>query len=77
VAVSVWRVQSVQFRQCNGLNHGELFGRAIAEVMIRVFAIEAMKQLYGAQPTKAVKRRVRFSAPMGIPAPATREMKPL
>jgi hypothetical protein len=38
--------------------------------------IEAMKQLYGAAPTKAVKRRVRFSAPIGIPAPATREMSP-
>jgi hypothetical protein len=33
-----------------------------------------MKQLYGGTPVKAVKRRVRFTAPIGIPAPATREM---
>jgi hypothetical protein len=33
-----------------------------------------MKQLYGAQPTKAVKRRVKFAAPLGMPAPATRHL---
>jgi hypothetical protein len=55
----------------------ERIGRRWFSTFAGVIVIEAMKQLYGAAPTKAVKRRVRFSAPIGIPAPATREMKPL
>jgi hypothetical protein len=35
--------------------------------------IEAMKQLYGAAPVKAVKR-ARFTSPIGMPAPATRQL---
>jgi hypothetical protein len=49
----------------------ERIGRRWFSTFAGVIVIEAMKQLYGAQPTKAVKR-VRFSSPIGIPAPATR-----
>ena len=52
----------------------ERIGRRWFSTFAGVIVIEAMKQLYGAAPTKAVKRRVRFSAPIGIPAPATRQM---
>jgi SAM-dependent methyltransferase len=52
----------------------ERVGRRWFSAFAGVIVVEAMKQLYGAAPSKAVKRRVRFSAPIGIPAPATRTM---
>jgi SAM-dependent methyltransferase len=54
----------------------ERIGRRWFTPFAGVIVIEAMKQLYGAAPTKAVKRRVRFASPIGLPAPATREMLP-
>ena len=54
----------------------ERIGRRWFSTFAGVIVIEAMKQLYGAQPTKAVKR-VRFTAPLGMPAPATREIASL
>jgi hypothetical protein len=54
----------------------ERIGRRWFSAFSGVIVIEAMKQLYGAQPVKAVKRRARF-ATLGMPAPATREMQPL
>ena len=51
----------------------ERIGRRWFSAFSGVIVIEAMKQLYGAQPVKAVKRRARF-ATIGIPAPATRQM---
>jgi SAM-dependent methyltransferase len=51
----------------------ERIGRRWFSAFAGVIVIEAMKQLYGGVPAKAVKRHARFTT-IGIPAPATREM---
>ena len=55
----------------------ERIGRRWFSAFAGVIVIEAMKQLYGAAPVKAVKRRVRFASPIGMPAPATRQLASL
>ena len=55
----------------------ERMGRRWFSTFAGVIVIEAMKQLYGSTPVKAVKRRVHFTSPIGIPAPATRQMPSL
>jgi SAM-dependent methyltransferase len=53
----------------------ERFGRRWFSPTAGVIVIEAMKQIYGGQPVKAVKRRRAFET-IAMPQPATRQMPP-